>query len=290
MLRSFFASANQPIQPDSQNFDGPAELPREYVKSSLKDTPASGKVWMVRAGESLRPVLEKATCGDVIQLQAGATFTGNITVPAKSCDDAHWIVIRSSAPDSSLPPEGVRLTPCYGGTASLPGRPKWNCASPADVLAKIELNGGGSGPISFAAGANHYRLIGLEVTRTVSTATVNALIQFQGAADHIVFDRLWIHGTPQDETTRGILLGQTKYVAIVDSFFNDFHCISKTGSCVDAQAILGGIGDGPMGPYKIVHNFLESSGENIVFGDGRATATPQDIEVRRNHMFKPNPG
>jgi hypothetical protein len=42
-----------------------------------------------------------------------------------------------------------------------------------------------------------------------------------------------------------------------------------------------------MGPYKIVNNFLEASGENIMFGGGRGSATPQDIEVRHNHMFKP---
>src|SRR5271157_1764102 len=36
-----------------KNFDGPAELPREYVKSSLKDTPAGGKTWGVRPGQSL---------------------------------------------------------------------------------------------------------------------------------------------------------------------------------------------------------------------------------------------
>jgi hypothetical protein len=72
----------------------------------------------------------------------------------------------------------------------------------------------------------------------------------------------------------------------VDSFFTDFHCASH-GACTDAQAIIGGLGDAPMGPYKIVNNFLESSGENILFGGGEATATPADIEIRRNHMFKP---
>jgi hypothetical protein len=51
-----------------------------------------------------------------------------------------------------------------------------------------------------------------------------------------------------------------------------------------------------MGPYKIVNNFLESAGENILFGGGHSTMTPADIEIRRNHMFKPltwkqgNPG
>jgi hypothetical protein len=42
-----------------------------------------------------------------------------------------------------------------------------------------------------------------------------------------------------------------------------------------------------MGPYKIVDNFLEASGENIMFGGSAATATPGDIEIRRNHLFKP---
>jgi hypothetical protein len=102
-----------------------------------------------------------------------------------------------------------------------------------------------------------------------------------------VFDRLWVHGTAQDESVRGIQLGQSRYVAVVDSFFTDFHCVARSGACADAQAICGGIGDGPMGPYKIVNNFLEASGENIMFGGGRGSATPQDIEVRHNHMFKP---
>ena len=269
-------------------FDGPAELPREYVKSSLKDTPAGGKTWMVRSGQSLEQALSGASCGDVIQLQAGATFSGKVVVPAKNCDDAHWIIIRTSAPDSSLPPEGTRITPCYAGALALPGRPSFNCASTANVLAKIEYNGkGGSGPILFASGANHYRLIGLEITRAASPAVVYNLIHFDGRADHLVFDRVWMHGTAQDETVRGIALGSSRYAAVVDSFFTDFHCVAKTGSCTDTQAIAGGLGDNPMGPYKIVNNFLEAAGENILFGGGRATMAPQDIEICRNHMFKP---
>lgn len=277
---------DQPPGSPGKNFDGPAELPREYVKSSLKDTPATGKTWLVRPGESIEKVLGSASCGDIIQLQTGATFSGNFVLPAKSCDDSRWIVIRTSSPDSVLPPEGTRVNPCYAGISSLPGRPRLNCASTVNVLARIESNDA-AGALTFSAGANHYRLIGLEVTRAASPAAVHNLIQFRGSADHLVFDRLWIHGTPQDETARGILLGQTRSVAVVDSFLNDFHCASKSGSCVDSQAIAGGLDDGPMGPYKIVNNFLEASGQSIMFGGGSAGATPQDIEVRHNHMFKP---
>src|ERR1022692_2417997 len=273
-------------QPKGKNFDGPAELPRQQVKSSLKDTPAGRKSWMVRSGQSLEQVLTSASCGDTIQLESGATFTGVFTFPAKSCDDNHWIIVRTSADDSKLPAEGSRLTPCYAGVSSLPGRPAFQCASTNNVLAKLVMATSASGPIVFASGANYYRLIGLEVTRAAFPAPVYSLIQFKGPVDHLVFDRLWVHGTAQDETARGIGLGGT-YIAIVDSFFTDFHCVSGTGSCTDAQAIAGGGGNDPMGPYKIVDNFLEASGENILFGGGAATATPADIEIRQNYMFKP---
>jgi len=273
------------------NFDGPAELPRIYIQSFLVDTPASGTVTLVPKGGNLQAALDNANCGDTIQLQAGASFTGIFTFPAKSCSDSNWIIVRTSAADSALPPEGTRLTPCYAGIASLPGRPSFHCAATQNVTAKLIMNATeGSGPILFASGANHYRLIGLEVTRQQGSPVVYDLASIQpttGTMDHIVFDRVWMHGTAQDETTRAIELGGSTYVSVVDSFLTDFHCIAISGACGDAQAIGGGLGSNPMGPYQIVDNFLEASGENILFGGGRATLTPADIEIRRNHMFKP---
>ena len=269
--------------------DGPAELPRFYVKSSLSDTPAPGSTHFLRSGGNLQSALDSAKCGDTISLEAGGTFTGKISLPGKNCDDNHWIIVRTSAPDTALPPEGTRLTPCYAGIASLPGRPSFKCSSTTNVLAKIVFTQSGTGPIVIPNGANHYRLLGLEITRPSSKNTVSNLIANQpgAAAHHIVLDRLWLHGNAHDETTRGLMLAGSTSVAVVDSFFSDFHCISGTGSCTDAQAIAGGYGDGAMGPYKIVNNYLEASGENILFGGGPATRTPEDIEIRRNFLFKP---
>src|SRR5579862_781554 len=205
------AIAHQASAPSQgKGFDGPAELPRQQVRSSFTDTPAGGKVWMVRAGGSFQQMLANASCGDVIQLEAGASFSGNFELPQKNCDVSHLIIIRTSAPDSSLPPEGTRLTPCYAGIAGLPGRPAFPCSSARNVLAKIEFDGkAGSGPITFAPSANHYRLIGLEVTRGTFSNPVYNLILFKGAADHVIFDRLWLHGSAQDETARGIGLAGT---------------------------------------------------------------------------------
>src|SRR5205823_7323518 len=121
----------------SGNFDGPAELPRTTVQSSLADTPSPGTTINVAAGANLQTALNNASCGDTIQLQAGATFNGLFTLPAKNCDDGNWIIIRSNASDASLPPEGTRISPCYAGVASLPGRPALNCTSTQKVMATL---------------------------------------------------------------------------------------------------------------------------------------------------------
>ena len=288
-VSSGLAQNAPPREAAPSKFDGPAELPREFVKTSLADTEAPGKRILVHPEDNLQQAINQAACGDTLALESGAAFVGRFTLPAKDCDDSHWIVIRTSAPDSRLPPEGTRLTPCFAGVDSLPGRPPLRCASTENVLAKLVFDKTGSGPLVFDDGANHYRFIGLEITRAQTRSLVSNLISMASGArtDHLIFDRVWAHGTAQDETTRGVQLGSSRYVAVVDSFFTDFHCIAISGSCVDAQAIAGGSGNEPMGPFKIVGNFLEGAAETIIFGGGPATKTPADIEIRRNYMFKP---
>lgn len=270
------------------NFDGPAELPRVYVQSDLANTPAPGSVIAVAKGGDFQQALNRVKCGETITLQAGASFTGSFMVPPQTCDDAHWIIVRTSAPDSSLPAEGTRITPCYAGVSSLPGRPAFNCTVTKNVLAKVQSTAN-SGPFVLANGASHYRFIGLELTRTPGSGVVYNLVvrDNNAAADHLIFDRSWIHGTTQDETQRGLMLSGLTQVAVVDSYLSDFHCTAISGACMDAQAIAGGSGDQATGPFKIVDNFLESSGECILLGGSAATVTPTDIEIRRNHLFKP---
>lgn len=271
----------------ASGFDGPAELPRIYIQTAVANTPAPGSTITVKAGGDFQAALNSANCGDTIQLQAGATFSGFFRFPAKSCDDNHWIIVRTSADDSALPAEGTRLTPCYAGVTSLPARPVLQCASSANVLARLTAPVG-NGPIIFSSGANHYRLTGLEITRPAGTGIIYSLasVAHGGTANNLIFDRVWLHGTAQDETGKGIDLGGTGYVSVVDSFLTDFHCISGTGACTDAHAIGGG-GGNPVGPYKIVDNFLEASGENVMFGGAQSATTPADIEISRNHFFKP---
>jgi hypothetical protein len=273
----------------SGQFDGPAELPRVTVASAMSSTPAPGSIIAVNAGDDLQAAMDNAHCGDLIELQAGATFSGKFIVPAKHCDSNHWIRIRTSAPDSALPAEGQRVTPCYAGVASLVGRPQYSCPNPQNVMAKVEIQIVGDGPFQLANGANYYRFTGLEVTRAAGAPGAGRLITAQGtgSVDHIVFDRLWLHGAPQDETHNGVNLNGASNVAIVDSYFSDFHCIALTGFCTDAQAISGGVSDTQDGPFKIQNNFLEAAGEGTMFGGGKAKATPADIEILGNHFWKP---
>src|ERR1700723_2879059 len=106
-------------------------------------------------------------------------------------------------------------------------------------MAKIQIVTPGDGPIRFASGANHYRLIGLELTRPAGTKGIARLIIGEGTADHLVVDRSWLHGAPQDQTREGVSLNGMTNVAIVDSYFSDFHCIAKTGGCIDSHAVGG---------------------------------------------------
>ena len=71
--------------------------------------------------------------------------------------------------------------------------------------------------------------------------------------------------------------------AIVDSYISDIHEVGA-----DSQAIC--CWNGP-GPFKIVNNYLEAAGENVMFGGADpsiAELVPSDIEFRHNHCFKPS--
>jgi len=263
------------VAQDRTNFDGPAELPRVYVKTSSNDTPSplGANHPPVQTFDELQSAVNRAACGDVIQLNAGTTFTGTLALPAKRCDAAHWITLRTSAPDSSLPPEGTRLTPCYAGVGSLPGRPALNCISTKDVMAKLA----GLPPVNAREAVNHYRFIGIEFTQPPGTSAPT-LISLHDNLDHIVIDRCWIHGNATDNTRRGVALNGS-YLAVVDSTITDIHEVQT-----DTQGIIAWTGTGPL---KIVNNFVEGGSSSIGFGGAPSDTVPRDIEIRRNHLFKP---
>src|SRR5207245_2467128 len=97
----------------------------------------------------------------------------------------------------------------------------------------------------------------------------------------LIFDPVYVHGTPQANLRRGIALNSAS-TAIIGSHIADVHEVDA-----DSQAIAGW--DGP-GPFRLVNNYLEGAGENVMFGGADPSIhglVPSDIEIRRNHFFKP---
>jgi hypothetical protein len=109
----------------------------------------------VRAGGKLQAVINAARCGDVIVLQAGATWDGTHILPNKNCTQSTPITIRSS------------------GVASLPaGRVG---VSDAQHMPKIRAMANESA-FRAAEGAGWWILDGLEITDNAGRGVVNALV------------------------------------------------------------------------------------------------------------------
>lgn len=221
-----------------------------------------------RAGATggLQAALDAANPGDTIELRAGGVYVGNFVLPEKS--GTEWIVIRSG---DDLPDAGERVT-----------------LDDAEEMAKI-LSPNEMPAIRTAAGAHHFRLVGLEFGLAAGVAANGGIVVFgEGAQTEradvphdLVVDRCIVRGLPGASTTRGITLNSAR-TAIVDSHVAEIHHAN-----VDSQAACGWAGPGP---FKIVNNYLEAAGENVMFGGGDpriADLVPSDIEVRRNHFRKP---
>ena len=242
------------------------ELPRVFLDTTY--VPPTGKTIAVAAGGDFQAAINQAQPGDIITLQPGATYTGNFKLPAKT--GSGWIVIRSSAPDSSLPAPGTRITPAYASVM-----PKIITANTEPALEALD-------------GAHHYRLIGLEVTLASSTPTTYNLVALGDVQNSLaqmphdlILDRVYLHGNPTATLRRAVKLNSAS-TAIIDSYISDCH---EAGN--DSQAIGGW---NAAGPFKIVNNYLEGAGENFILGGGDPAVpnlVPSDIEFRRNHCFKP---
>jgi hypothetical protein len=263
--------------------DGVAELPRTCVYTALAATPSPGSTVAAHDVAGLTSALGALQCGQTISLDAGVTYNGNFTLPAKGCDNGHWITIKTAG---TIPAEGTRITPCYANVASLAGRPAYSCATPSAQMAKVVGTGGSAVPFTLAENADHYRLIGLEITRPSDNTTQGTLILGGNQASRIIIDRCWVHGVATAETRRGVWTSGWTYAAVIDSYFTDFHC-NQNGACGDSQAIAGGTGNYASGPLKIANNFLESAAEGTIFGGDVGTTVPVDLEFRRNHYWKP---
>ena len=262
--------------------DGIAELPKACYYTALDGTPSPGKQIHVPAKSNLAAAIDGAKCGDTLLLPAGAAFDTKV-LPSKKCDDQHYITVRTDTPDSKLPPEGTRISPAWGGVASLPGRPPFAQPSggPAKLLATVVTRR----PEGVSVG-DHFRFIGIEWT-TPPNANIGRIVTAEHT-DHVIFDRNWVHPADGAEVGHGIgMIHGAHTIAVINSYVSGLNCIARSGKCTDATGIGGGGGDEPISALKIYNNFVEAAGENVMFGGSAATIVPTDIEIRRNHLFRP---
>lgn len=243
------------------------QLPKVSVDTSWPKL--GGKTIAVHAGGDLQAAINSAQPGDTISLDAGASFTGPFHLSAKT--GTGWIVIESSAV-ASLPALGGRVGPT-------------DVKSMATILVPDAGNAFVTDP-----DAQGYRIVGLEIAPANASTTgiydmVLAGDPNQTSLDHVahdlIFDRVYLHGTPTASIKRGIQMAGAS-VAVIGSWISDIHVVGQ-----DSQAI-GGF-NGP-GPYRIENNYLEASTENVLFGGADPTVpnlVPSDIEIIGNHFYKP---
>jgi hypothetical protein len=228
----------------------------------------AGPVVKLAPGGDLQRAIDRARPGDTIILEAGQVYKGPITLPVKSGNE--FITIQSSRLDEL--PEDVRVSPAQ-----------------ANLLAKLQSEEKSAPVVKTQPGAHHYKFIGIEFSTASAQVVVHDLIRFGDAATqsldgvphHLVVDRSYIHGFPTQDVQRGISLNSAE-TNITNSYISDIH-----GKGYDTQAICGW--NGP-GPFKIVNNYLEAAGENIMFGGSDPKIrdlVPADIEIRDNYFFKP---
>lgn len=231
----------------------------------------------------LQDALVAALPGDTILLEAGYSFTGSYWLPYKGNDYTDWITIRTSASDASLPPPGYRITPAYSSV--MPKLIAPGPGSEALYTERVESTGEGKP-------AHHYRLIGVEITMNATPIAqeINTLVTLgrdSGSdptkiAHHLIFDRCYLHGEPTSNLRRAIAMNSAS-TDIINSYISEVHEFEYG----DTQAI--GCWNGP-GPFKIINNYLESAGENVLFGGSPASFTGQiatNIEIRHNYFKKP---
>lgn len=241
--------------------DGPATLPQITPETRASFTPSSNYPKYVGPTDSLVSALATALPGDTLVVDPANVTNVASTLSLPSGTAAQWITVRTAS--SLIPDEYTRIQPSF-----------------AAQLPKIFLTTQSAAIV----GGNYVRMIGFEVSRPTGTGIVYNLIRTLGT--NVILDRLYVHGTPTDETVRGVNLSDGHSISVINSYFADFHCRSVSGTCTDSQAITAGLDSVGGGGYLIRNNYLESGAQAFLSGGGASVDVPGDITIQFNDMVK----
>jgi hypothetical protein len=214
---------------------------------------------LIRPEDNLQEAINRAEPGAVLMLVPGARY---VTGELQLPAKDGWVTLRSAAvfPERRITPADAPLLP---------------------ILAS-----GNIGPVINGTNAANWILDGIQFE---STATGHGEIVVLEDARHIVLQRILIVAGPdgQKRAIRGN--GQ-------DIWLERSHIANIIRAGQDSQAFCAWEG---AGPYFIIDNYLEASGENLLFGGsdnlGGESTNPSDIQIICNDICKPlawkaNPG
>ena len=224
----------------------------------------ANRVIKVPPGGNVQAAIAQANGGDIVELQAGAEYFGEIKLPNKPLTD--YVTIQSSA--AAQLPADKRVGPAQSG-----------------LMAKI-LTRDGKPAVSASNGAHHYRFVGIEFAPSTADYVYNLVLFGNGekaaALPHdLEIDRSYLHPYKSGVVRRGIALNSA-VTTIKNSYIEGFAFPGE-----ETQGICGWTGTRNV---RIINNYIEGGAENIMFGGSdpaSADLTPTDIEVRGNHLNKP---
>ncbi len=236
--------------------------PQPVIESSAEGV----RIIRVPPGGNIQAALNAAQSGDIVELQAGAVYSGTINLPNKPLTD--FVTIRSSA------------------AADLPAEKR---VSPAQRSSMATITSGilGRPAVQAVNGAHHYRFIGIEFTASGKLFNYGVVVfggretRPENVPHTLEIDRGYIHATGPTVSRRGIALNSAN-TTIKNSYIEGFAFRSE-----ETQGICGWSGTRNV---KIINNYVEGGAENILFGGAdpaNGELVPTDIEISGNHLNKP---
>jgi uncharacterized protein YjdB len=248
------------------------ELPNDSVAAyPLPATP--GTVRLVHTGGNLQTALTSAVRGDKIVLDAGATFTGSFTLPAKTGTAADGSITVTSS--GSCPTEGTRVDSTH-------------------LAQMATLQGVGyAATLQTALSAKGWVVRCLHITDDPAYTTYenpgivklgdgsSAQNSLGVIAEDLIFAQNFVESKGVKGTKRCVALNSYR-TAIVDNWLQ--RCGAKG---LDSQCIGGW---NARGTFLIENNTMICSGENFFFGGSDPAVhnlVVSNIIFRRNWVYSP---
>ena len=223
---------------------------------------AAGQTIVVGAGGNLQAALNQAQPGQVVQLQAGATFDGNFVLPLKT--GSGYITVRTSTPDAQLPGSTTRI--------DLSHEPLLATVRSTNAIPALRT----------APGAHHWRLLGLRFTTTGGGDVITL-------GDAVERDRYTRPDRPDPrphhDPRRPDEGAEARHRAQQRQHASSGTATSAASGWLGRRHRAIACWNGP-GPFVIENNYIEAAGIGILFGGARAGHRSAGAE---RHRHPPQP-